>query len=51
MELKRPLLRSEKGVILRLIGNRLAFSPPLIINEKQIGDLFACVRSALDEFH
>src|SRR5262249_17228074 len=39
----------EKGVILRLIGNRLAFSPPLIINEKQIEDLFARVRSALDE--
>src|SRR5215471_3801675 len=40
----------EKGVILRLIGNRLAFSPPLIINEGQIEDMFARIRSALQEF-
>lgn len=40
----------EKGVILRLIGNRLAFSPPLIINEKQIEELFSKLHSALDEF-
>jgi len=40
----------EKGVILRLIGNRLAFSPPLIINEKQIEDMFERIGSALQEF-
>lgn len=39
----------EKGVILRLIGNRIAFSPPLIITEPQIEDLFAIVKSALDD--
>jgi 4-aminobutyrate--pyruvate transaminase len=41
----------KNGVILRLIGNRIAFSPPLIINEVQIADMFSRVRSALDEFH
>ena len=41
----------DNGVILRLIGNRIAFSPPLIINETEIKDLFARVRSALDAFH
>jgi 4-aminobutyrate---pyruvate transaminase len=40
----------EKGVILRLIGNRLAFSPPLIISEGQIEDMFGLIRSALAEF-
>jgi 4-aminobutyrate--pyruvate transaminase len=40
----------EKGVILRLIGNRLAFSPPLIIDEKQIEDMFDRIGSALQEF-
>jgi 4-aminobutyrate---pyruvate transaminase len=40
----------EKGVILRLIGNRLAFSPPLIINEGQIEEMFGSIRSALAEF-
>lgn len=39
----------EKGVILRLIGNRIAFSPPLIINEQEIEDMFGRVRSALNE--
>jgi 4-aminobutyrate--pyruvate transaminase len=41
----------DNGVILRLIGNRIAFSPPLIINEAEINDLFSRVRSALDAFH
>jgi len=40
----------EKGVILRLIGNRLAFSPPLIIDEGQLEDMFGRIRSALAEF-
>jgi len=41
----------DNGVILRLIGNRMAFSPPLIITETEIKDLFTRVRSALDAFH
>ncbi|WJR79158.1 aminotransferase [Bradyrhizobium sp. NP1] len=40
----------ERGVILRLIGNRLAFSPPLIIDEAQIGDMFDRIGDALREF-
>jgi 4-aminobutyrate--pyruvate transaminase len=40
----------EKGVILRLIANRLAFSPPLIINETQIEEMFDRIGSALQEF-
>jgi 4-aminobutyrate--pyruvate transaminase len=39
----------QKGVIVRLVGNRVAFSPPLIINESQIEEIFECVSSALDE--
>jgi 4-aminobutyrate--pyruvate transaminase len=41
----------EKGVILRQVANRIAFSPPLIINEIQIKEMFDRVRSALNEFH
>jgi 4-aminobutyrate--pyruvate transaminase len=41
----------QNGVITRLIGNRIAFSPPLIIGEDQIQDMFARVKLALDEFH
>jgi 4-aminobutyrate--pyruvate transaminase len=39
----------NQGVILRQIGNRIAFSPPLIISEPQVADLFGRVRAALDE--
>jgi 4-aminobutyrate--pyruvate transaminase len=37
------------GVILRFIGNRIAFSPPLIITEGEIEDMIVRVRRALDE--
>ncbi|MFT4115377.1 aminotransferase [Bradyrhizobium sp.] len=40
----------ENGVILRLIGNRIAFSPPLIINESEIEEMFSRVKAALDGF-
>ncbi len=39
----------EHGLILRLIGNRFAFSPPLIITKAEIDDMFCRVRTALDE--
>jgi 4-aminobutyrate--pyruvate transaminase len=39
----------KHGVILRLIGNRLAFSPPLIITESQVEDMISRVKLALDE--
>lgn len=36
-------------VILRVIGNRVAFSPPLIITAPQVEELLARVRAALDD--
>jgi 4-aminobutyrate--pyruvate transaminase len=41
-------LRKHK-TILRLIGNRIAFSPPLIITESQVEDLMKRVKAALDD--
>ena len=37
------------GVILRAMGDALAFAPPLVIAEDEIVDMFARVRRALDE--
>ena len=37
----------DNGVIIRTTGDTLAFSPPLIINESQIGQIADTVRSAL----
>jgi 4-aminobutyrate--pyruvate transaminase len=42
-------LCQKHGVILRAMGDTLAFSPPLIIGAAQIHDLLARVRRALDE--
>ena len=42
-------LCQKHGVILRAMGDTLAFSPPLIISAAQIHDLLARVRRALDE--
>jgi beta-alanine--pyruvate transaminase len=39
----------EKGVLTRYTGDILAFSPPLIINEDQIEEIFATVKKALHE--
>jgi 4-aminobutyrate---pyruvate transaminase len=39
----------QHGVILRIIGNRIAFSPPLIITESEIEDMIGRVKRALDE--
>lgn len=36
-------------VILRIIGNRIAFSPPLIITESQVEELFVRVTAVLDD--
>lgn len=38
----------NRGVILRAIGDSLAFCPPMIITDDQIDDLFAPVEEALD---
>ena len=41
----------EHGVILRPIGDSVAVSPPLIIDEAQIDTILAAWRKALDETH
>ncbi len=37
----------EGGVLVRYTGDTLAFSPPLIVDEKQIDQIFSTVRDAL----
>lgn len=37
----------EQGVMVRFTGDVLAFSPPLIINDSQIDQVFSAVRNAL----
>ena len=39
----------ERGLVLRAIGDRVAFSPPLIITEDQIVEMFRRFRGALDD--
>jgi 4-aminobutyrate--pyruvate transaminase len=39
----------KHGLILRFIGNRIAFSPPLIIDERQIDEMFRRLKLALDD--
>ena len=39
----------EKGVMPRFTGDILAFSPPLIVSEAQIDEIFSTVRAALHE--
>jgi len=39
----------KHGLILRLVGNRIAFSPPLIITEAEVKEMTRRLRSALDD--
>ena len=39
----------EHGLILRALGDRVAFSPPLIIDEAEIGEMLARFGRALDD--
>ncbi|MNW14526.1 Omega-amino acid--pyruvate aminotransferase [compost metagenome] len=39
----------ERGVLVRYTGDILAFSPPLIISEAEIDQLFDTVRQALND--
>ncbi|MBL94618.1 MAG: aspartate aminotransferase family protein [Magnetovibrio sp.] len=39
----------QKGVILRALGDSLAFCPPLIINEEEIKEILAATAKSLDE--
>ena len=38
----------EAGLIVRAIGDRIAFTPPLIITEAEIGEMCARFRAGLD---
>ncbi len=38
----------EAGLIVRAIGDRIAFTPPLIITEAEIGEMFRLFRAGLD---
>ncbi len=40
---------NKHGLIIRAIGDNIAFCPPLIINETQIGDIFDKIELALDD--
>ena len=39
----------EKGALVRYTGDILAFSPPLIVSEAQIDELFGIVAEAIRE--
>ncbi len=41
----------EHGLIIRALGDRIGFSPPLIITPAQIADMYASFGAALDETH
>jgi 4-aminobutyrate--pyruvate transaminase len=41
----------ENGLVLRVIGDRIGFAPPLIINEAEIDDMLVRVGRTLDESH
>ena len=39
----------KHGLILRLVGNRIAFSPPLIISEAEVAEMVKRLESTLDD--
>ena len=39
----------EHGLIARFIGDRIAFSPPLIVTEAEIDQIMLRLRAALDD--
>jgi len=41
----------DHGLIVRALGDRIAFSPPLIMQDEQIADMFYRFGRALDETH
>ena len=41
----------EAGVLIRVTGDIIAISPPLIINEAQISEIFATIGAVLDELN
>ena len=59
LSLKRRLLRNlngslyeivlSLGLILRVVGDRVVFTPPLIIDEAEVDEMMARWRGALDD--
>ena len=45
----RSSLRRRKGLITRAMGDRVAFCPPLVINEAEIEEMFSRYERALDK--
>ncbi|MBT6591384.1 MAG: aminotransferase class III-fold pyridoxal phosphate-dependent enzyme, partial [Rhodospirillaceae bacterium] len=41
----------QNGLILRVIGDRLAFAPPLIITEDEVDHMLAMLSKTLDQAH
>lgn len=39
---------AKAGLIVRFVGDRMTLCPPMIINEEEIKELFACFRKGLD---
>ena len=39
----------EKGVLIRVTGDIIALSPPLIVEKAHIDELMDCIRTVLDE--
>jgi 4-aminobutyrate---pyruvate transaminase len=39
----------KHGLVLRIVGNRIAFSPPLIITAAEITEMAKRLKSALDD--
>ena len=39
----------DHGLIVRAIGNRVGFSPPLLISEAEIGEMYGAFAAALDD--
>ena len=44
-------LGHEHGLVLRVIGDRIAFAPPLIISEGEIDEMLSGVGRTLDAAH
>ena len=42
-------LAKKEGLIVRAIGDIIAFCPPLIISDEQINDMFDIVDNVLDQ--
>jgi beta-alanine--pyruvate transaminase len=38
----------EMGLMVRANGDTLAFSPPLIVNESQVDEMFTTVKQAIE---